>query len=152
MANHGLEKSRVPFSSRLGVIHNFAHVGLLFVRQHDLTGSPILLEPLRSRGAGDGDQTLRCNPSERNLGNRAALASSKFLDLVHDSLVLVEVVTLELGHCVQCQCGRQLLQMISSALTCSAKVVRGELIRRLVFEIVYEPAVAERTKCNKGHA
>lgn len=33
-----------------------------------------------------------------------------------------------------------------------AKVVRCELLGRVVLEVVYEPAVAERTESNKGHA
>lgn len=100
MADHGLEDSREPLPSRLGLVDNPAHLSLLILREHDAPRPPVLLEPRRPRRAGDGDQALRGDPRKRHLGHRATFPRRELLDLIHDGLVLVEVVPLELGHCV----------------------------------------------------
>lgn len=79
---------------------------------------------MRLRRPRDGNHTLRRNPRKRNLRCFASLTLSQFLDLGHDGFVLIEVLALEFGNG-------------------TTEVVRGKIIRRVVLEVVYEPAMAE---------
>lgn len=107
MADHGLQKSRVPLPNRLGLVDDPAHLSILPVREHDAARPPVLLEPRGPRRARDGNEALRGDPGERDLGDRAALPRRELPDLVHDGLVLVEVLPLELGNC----CCRMVCQL-----------------------------------------
>jgi hypothetical protein len=96
---HRLKDRRESCPSGLRLIHNPPHLLLLFLRQDDITRSPVLLETLGLCRSRDGNQTLRCDPGKRNLRNGAVFPYRQLLDLVYNSLVFVEVLPLELGYC-----------------------------------------------------
>jgi hypothetical protein len=98
MANHGLENWSKPLSNWLRRVHNLAHLIHLLPGKFNITRCPILRQ---ARGLGrpwDRNQALRSNPGQSDLRDRATLLNSQLLDLIDDSLVLVEVFALELGY------------------------------------------------------
>lgn len=99
MADHGLVSGGVSISNRLGRIDNFSQFFLFLWSEIDVPRSPILLQTVGLGRTRDGNQALRRYPGQCNLGQRAALSSSDFLDLFHDSSILVEVLALEFWYC-----------------------------------------------------
>lgn len=74
MANRGLPSSRVSVPQRLGLVDDPSHLPPLLVRQIDVSGRPVLLQPRGLGRAGNGDHALRGHPRERDLRQRAAPA------------------------------------------------------------------------------
>lgn len=99
MADHGLISGSVSVSNRLGRIDNISQFFLFLRSEIDVPGSPILLQTVSLGRTRDGNQALRRYPGQCNLGQRTALSSGDFLDLFHDSFVLVEVLALEFWYC-----------------------------------------------------
>ena len=99
VTDHRLSLLTVAIANWLRIVDNLPHLLLLFLREVDVPGSPILFQSLGLGCAGDWDHALRGHPSEGNLRSRAALTLGKFLDLRDDGFVLVEVLALELRDC-----------------------------------------------------
>lgn len=97
MTNHRLRTLRIPIANRLGGIDNLPHLCLLTFRQINLPRLEVLHQPRGFGGTRDCDHALSGNPGECDLRECAALAGSEFLDLFDDTLVGIEVLTLEFG-------------------------------------------------------
>jgi hypothetical protein len=102
---------------RLSSINNLPHFLLILLRQLNITRSPILLQATSLGGTHNGDQTLGSNPSECDLTNLAALASSQLFDFVHNCSILIEVLALEFGGI-------------------AAEVIGREVVGRVVLEVI----------------
>jgi len=123
-------------------INNPPHLPHLLLTQLHLPTSPILHQPLPLRRPRNRNQALSRHPRERNLyicqlttpktfsfkaiylRRRAPFPARQLLHLLHNRLVPVEVLALELGHR-------------------APEIVGRKVVGRGVVEVVDEPAVAE---------
>ena len=97
VANHRLVGRSISVSVWLSSINDLAHL-LLFLRgQLNIPRCPVLLQASGLGSSWDSNHSLGSNPSECDLADFAALASSDSLDCLHNFLVLVEVLALEFG-------------------------------------------------------
>lgn len=95
MPDHGLCRSRISIPLWFGCIHNLAHLFQLILCQIHV---PRCKVGLKSRGLGrtrNRNHALSGNPRECDLSNRTISSSRKFLNLLYDSLILVEVLPLK---------------------------------------------------------
>jgi len=132
MPNHSLLCRCVAVTGWLCLVNNFPHLLPLFVCQLYVPTSPILFQPLRLCRSGDSNHALGSNPCQRDLRCCAALSLSKFLDLLDNCLVLVEVLALELGDR-------------------ATEVVRCKVVWRGIVEVIHKPAVAKWRVGDVGH-
>lgn len=85
----------------LSSVNNLAELFLLLFRQVNISGCPVLLQPLHLSRTRDSNHTLGGNPSECDLTDSATLTNSQLLNLLNNSLVPEEVLTLEFRRCVK---------------------------------------------------
>lgn len=97
MPHHRLMLLRITVALRLDIVEDFTNLLLLIFGQQDVPRRNVLFQALWFRSSGDRNHALRNHPRKRDLGESAALALSQGLDGVDDTLVVVEVLALELG-------------------------------------------------------
>lgn len=98
MSNHSLMRRAISVALWLSSIDNFSHCLLFLLSQFNIPRCPVLFQPGCLRCSRDGDQSLRGNPSKRDLTNLAALKGSELLYFLDNGPVLVEVLALEFGN------------------------------------------------------
>ena len=91
--------SGVAMSDGFGSIYNPAHSRLVFRGQFHIPRSPVLFQSFGLRCSGNCNHALSGYPSKRNLADVTAFAGREFLDLLHDSLIFVEIFALEFRSC-----------------------------------------------------
>lgn len=99
MANHCLVGRAITVPFRLRLLNNPPHLRLFLIREFDVSRRPVLLQTLRLSGARNGNESLGSDPREGDLWQGAPLADGELLDLFDNGLVLVKVLSLELGGC-----------------------------------------------------
>jgi hypothetical protein len=96
MPNHRLMRSPISLSTHLRLINDPPHLPLLRLTQLHLSTRPILLQPLFPRRPRNRNQPLTRHPRQRNLRRRTPFLLGEFLNLPHNSFILVEILALEL--------------------------------------------------------
>ena len=157
MSHLGLNRFTISVPNRLGRVNDMSHLRQLFLCQINIPRRPILLQSTRLGRTRNSNHALGRNPSECNLGDLAASSRSKFLDLVHNSFVFIEVLALEFWCCrsenlASLQCYRYLRTTIGRILTSSTEVIRCHVVQGFIREIINKPPATERTISYIGYA
>jgi len=105
VADQGLVFFTISIAVGFDRIDELSHFFLFVICQHNVSGGPILFQPLRFGRAWDCYHALCSNPSQCNLGHRATLLDSQSFNLIHDRFVLVEIFALKLWGCTRMSAG-----------------------------------------------